>query len=97
MSDVLHVTQAQLEGVALAAARVACQEQEAKWTAILGINLNNVDSVEAFKANIRFAETLRLSSSNVGSKVAMATISGLVMAILLAAWSTIKSILHIPG
>lgn len=97
MSETITITKEQLEGIALAAARVAVQENMKELTAMLGINLNNIDAVEAWKADIRFAGTLRSSSHTVGSRVALATLTGLVIAIATSAWTWTKSILHLSN
>lgn len=93
MNDV-RISKAELEGIALAAARVAVQECQTSFMATIGINIANSEDVREFQANIRFAENLRLGSSKIGARVAMTTITVLTGAVAIAAWEWTKSFIH---
>ncbi len=90
----VRISKAELEGIALAAARVAVQECQTSFMATLGINIADSDDVKEFQANIRFAENLRLGSTRIGARIAMTTITVLAGAIAIAAWEWTKTLLH---
>lgn len=94
MSEVVRISKAELEGIALAAAKVAVQELQTSFMATLGINIANSDEVRELQANLRFAETLRTGTTKIGTRVAMTTITVLTGAIAIAAWEWLKSALH---
>lgn len=94
MSVEVRISKAELEGIALAAAKVAVQEMQTSFMATLGLNIANSDDVKEFQANIRFAENLRLGTTKVGTRLAMTAITVLAGAVAIAAWEWIKTFLH---
>lgn len=96
MTDAIRISKVELEGVALAAARVAVQELQTAFMAQLGLNIANSDDVKNFQANIRFAENLRLGTTKVGTRLAMTVITVMAGAVAIAAWEWTKAIFHWP-
>lgn len=94
MTDNLRINKAELEGIVLAAARVAVQECQTSFMATLGINIANSEDIRNFQANIRFAENLRLGSSKIGARLAMTVITVMAGAVAIAAWEWTKTLLR---
>lgn len=93
MTDIVRISKSELEGIALAAARVAVQELQTSFMSTLGINIADSEDVKTFQANIRFAENLRIGSNKIGARLAMTTMTVLAGAIAIAAWEWTKTIL----
>lgn len=96
MSGMVQISKTELEGIALAAARTAVQECQTSFMATLGLNIANSDDIKDFQANIRFAETLRLGTTKIGTRIAMTTITVIAGAVAIAAWEWTKALFHWP-
>jgi len=89
------ISKSELEGMLLAASRVAVQECQASFMATLGINIADSEDVKNFQATIRFAENMRLGTTKVGTRVAMTIITVLAGAVAIAAWEWTKGFFHL--
>lgn len=94
MNDIVRISKSELEGVALAAARVAVQECQTSFMATLGININDSNDVKDFQATIRFAENLRNGSAKIGARMGMTAITVIAGAVAIAAWEWLKALFH---
>jgi len=93
MTDI-RISKAELEGIALAAAKTAVQECQTSFMATLGLNIANSEDIKEFQATVRFAENLRLGTTKVGTRLAMTTITVLAGAAAIAGWEWLKSLFH---
>lgn len=89
-----RITKSELEGLALAAAAKAVQECQTSFMSTLGININNQDAIEEFRATVRFAENLRLGTTKVGARVGMTAITVVAGAVAIASWEWLKAFFH---
>lgn len=99
-SKIIRISIKELEGMVLVAAKTAVQELQTSAMAKLGVNINNDESVEEFKATMQFARNLHTGSTKVGARVSMTIITVITGAIAIASWEWVKSfissMLHHP-
>lgn len=94
MTQIVHISKTELEGIALAAAKTAVQECQASFMAVLGLNIANSADIKEFQATIRFAENLRTGTTKIGTRAAMTMISVLAGATAIASWEYLKGLFH---
>lgn len=93
-SEIIRISKSELEGIALAAARVAVQECQTSFMATLGVNINNIDDIKDFQATLRFADNLRAGSAKVGARLGMTSLTIVAGAVSIAGWEWFKDLLH---
>lgn len=87
------ITREEASSIALAAAKEAVRETLTETFAMLGVNLANFDSMQAFRDDIEWARRGRKISELTGRRIWTTLVAIGASAVAIGLWETIKNLL----